>query len=152
MAYRRRFQKKVAKTEEANTKVNKYRNKVVYVDGVKFDSQKEADRYIFLRKCEEAGFISNLELQPKFELIPAVREEYIEHLKTKDKVKTRTLQLAINYKADFRYQKDGEEVVEDVKASPKTASLDKVFLLKEKLFFWKFGFSIKRVYNAREEI
>lgn len=150
MAYRRRFQKKVAKTEEANTKVNKYRNKVVYVDGVKFDSQKEADRYIFLRKCEEAGFISNLELQPKFELIPAVREEYIEHLKTKDKVKTRTLQLAINYKADFRYQKDGEEVVEDVKASPKM--LTKEFELKFKLFFWKFGKKVRLVYKANESV
>ena len=150
MAYRRRFQKKVAKTEEANTKVNKYRNKVVYVDGVKFDSQKEADRYIFLRKCEEAGLIANLELQPKFELIPAVREEYIEHLKTKDKVKTRTLQLAINYKADFRYIKDGVEVVEDVKASPKM--LTKEFELKFKLFFWKFGKKVRLVYKANESV
>ena len=150
MAYRRRFQKKVAKTEESNTKVNKYRNKVVYVDGVKFDSQKEADRYIFLRKCEEAGLITNLELQPKFELIPAVREEYIEHLKTKDKVKTRTLQLAINYKADFRYTKDGEEVIEDIKAHPKM--LTKEFELKFKLFFWKFGKKVRLVYKANENV
>jgi hypothetical protein len=50
------------------------------------------------------------------------------------------------------YVKDGVNIVEDVKASPKFASLDKVFLLKEKLFRWKFGFSIKRVYKPNDLI
>lgn len=150
MAYRRRFRKKKEITNEAKTKVKKYRNKEVYIDGIKFDSQKEGDRYVFLRGCEEQGVITNLELQPKFELIPSVKEEYIVHLKTKDKVKTRTLQLAINYKADFRYKKNGEEVVEDVKASPKM--LTKEFELKAKLFFWRFGKRVRLVYNAKEEV
>ena len=44
------------------------------------------------------------------------------------------------------------EIFEDVKASPKTASLDKVFLLKEKLFFWRYGIRLKRVYNANDPI
>jgi hypothetical protein len=150
MAYRRRFRKKQETIDNAKTKVKKYRNKEVYIDGIKFDSQKEGDRYLFLRKCEDSGLITDLELQPKFELIPSVKEDYIVHLKTKDKVKTRTVQLAINYKADFRYKKNGVEVVEDVKASPKM--LTKEFELKFKLFFWRFGQRIRLVYKANEEV
>ena len=135
-----------------NNKRSKYGNKKVKYEGLKFDSEKERDRYIFLKEQEKLGNIQDLQLQVKYELIPAIKEEYVEHLKTKDKVKTRTIQLAITYTCDFQYYKNGELVTEDVKASPKTASLDKTFLIKEKLFRWKFNRPIKRVYNAREEI
>lgn len=133
-------------------KGSKYNNTKVECDGHLFDSKKERDRYVTLKNAQEKGLISNLELQPKFELIPAVREIYTKQLKTKTKECERTVQLAITYSADFQYRKDGIVVVEDVKASPKTASLDKTFLIKEKLFRWKFGFSIKRVYKATDEI
>lgn len=135
-----------------NTKRQKYGNSKVEFEGIKFDSKKEMQRFVILKEAEKNGMISNLELQIRFELIPAIKEEYIEHLKTKDKVKTRTLQLPITYTCDFRYIKNGETIIEDVKASPKMASLDKAFLLKEKLFRWKFGFPIKRVYKANEPI
>lgn len=130
----------------------KYNNKKVTIDGIEFDSKREGMRYLVLKDAQESGVISNLELQPKFELIPAIREEYIKHLKTKDKVETRTVQLAITYKADFSYEKDGVRIVEDVKASPKMAALDKAFLIKEKLFRWRFGFSLKRVYKESDPI
>ena len=58
----------------------------------------------------------------------------------------------VTYTADFRYLKEGETIVEDVKASPKMAALDPKFLLKEKMFRYFFGFPIKRVYNATDEI
>lgn len=133
-------------------KGRKYNNTKVEYDGIKFDSKKEMQRYVLLKEAEKDGLISNLQLQVKFELIPAVKEEYVEHLKTKDKIKTRTLQLPITYTCDFMYDKGDETVVEDVKASPKIASLDKSFILKEKLFRWKFGFSIKRIYKPNEKI
>ena len=133
-------------------KGKKYNNKKTFVDNIEFDSKKEAQRYLVLKDAETNGVISNLELQPKFELIPAIREEYVKHLKTKDKIETRTVQLAITYTADFRYLKDGETIVEDVKASPKMAALDPKFLLKEKMFRYFFGFPIKRVYNANDPI
>ena len=135
-----------------NNKGNKYGNKKVEYNGLKFDSKKEKDRYIFLKEQERIGNIQDLQLQVRYELIPAIKEEYVEHLKTKDRVKTRTVQLAITYTCDFQYYKNGVIVTEDVKASPKTASLDKTFLIKEKLFRWKFNRPIKRVYNATEEI
>ena len=131
-------------------KGKKYNNTKVEYDGIKFDSKKEMQRYIVLKDAENSGVISNLELQVKYELIPAVREEYIEHLKTKDKVKTRTLQLPITYTCDFQYLKDGVLIVEDVKASPKM--LPKEFVLKEKMMFALKGIRIKEVYSVKEEI
>lgn len=135
-----------------NNKGNKYGNKKVEYNGLKFDSKKEKDRYIFLKEQEKLGNIQDLQLQVKYELIPAIKEEYVEHLKTKDRVRTRTVQLAITYTCDFQYYKNGELITEDVKASPKSASLDKSFILKEKIFRWKFGRPIKRVYKPTEQI
>lgn len=133
-------------------KGRKYNNTKVEYDGLKFDSKKEMQRFITLKEAEKEGVISDLKTQVKFELIPAVKETYIEHLKTKDKEKVRTLQLAITYTCDFAYYKGDEYVIEDVKASPMAASLDKVFLIKEKLFRWRFNKQIKRVYKANEPI
>lgn len=133
-------------------KGSKYGNTKVEYNGIKFDSKREMQRYIVLKDAENKGLIYCLTLQPKFELIPAVRETYIKHLKTKDKECERTLQLAITYTADFSYYKGNEYVVEDVKASPKSASLDKVFLIKEKLFKWKYGYGIKRIYKPNDAI
>ena len=147
MAFRRGI-----KNRKGEEKTAKYRNKKVTIEGIEFDSKREGHRYLVLKDAQERGVISNLELQPKFELIPAIREEYIKHLKTKDKIETRTVQLAITYKADFQYVKDGETIVEDVKASPNMAALDKAFLLKEKMFRYFFGFPIKRVYKETDPI
>lgn len=133
-------------------KGNKYNAKKVVVDGITFDSEKESKRYLFLKQAQADGLISGLELQPKFELIPPIKEIYIKHLKTKDKVCERTVQLPITYKGDFSYIKDGVRVIEDVKASPHIASLDKAFLIKEKLFRYLFGFSIKRIYSSDAEV
>ena len=131
-------------------KGSKYNNKKVIYDNIKFDSTKEGKRYLVLKDAEKKGIITNLELQVKFELIPSIKEEYIKHLKTKDKSMTRTLQLPITYICDFRYIKDGKEVIEDVKASPKMIPND--YKLKEKLFFWKFRTRIRRVFNPNDEV
>lgn len=131
-------------------KGRKYNNKKVEYNGILFDSKKEKDRFVFLKDAEEQGLISNLQRQVKFELLPAIKEKYIKHLKTKEKECERTVQLAISYTCDFQYEKDGVVVVEDIKPSP--ALIPKEFVLKEKLFRYKYGFSIKRVYKPNEKI
>lgn len=141
MAFKRTIKRK---------KGERYNHTKVEVNGLKFDSKKEYQRYLVLKEAEDRGAISDLRTQVKFELIPAVVEEYIEHLKTKDKVKTRTLQLAITWTADFVYLKDGEEVVEDVK--PSKALLSDRFVIKEKLFFWKYRKRIRLIYNINDPI
>ena len=128
----------------------KYGNKKVEYQGQLFDSKREMQRYVVLKEAEEKGLISDLRTQVIFELIPAITEEYVEHLKTKDKIKTRVLQRAVTYKADFVYIKDGEEIIEDVKISK--ALIPKEFSLKEKIFFWKYGKRIQLVFNANDPI
>lgn len=96
--------------------MNKYRNKKVIVDGKKFDSKKEGDRYKELRLLERAGEISNLELQPRFLL----QDSFKKNGKTYRK---------IEYVADFKYIKNGKTIVEDVKGIQTD-----VFKLKHKIF------------------
>lgn len=131
-------------------KRQKYGNSKVEYQGKSFDSKREMQRYIVLKEAEERGLISDLQTQVVFELVPAITEEYVKHLKTKDKIETRVAQRAILYKADFVYIKDGEEVVEDVKVAK--GLIPKEFALKEKLFFWRFGKKIKLVFKPNDEI
>lgn len=132
----------------------KYGNKKVEYNGIVFDSKKERDRYIVLVDAQERGEISHLERQVKYILIPAIREEYEVKLKTKTVIKTRTLQKAITYTADFRYFHNARQewVVSDVKASPMQASLDKTFVIKEKMMFALKDIKVQRVYKANEKI
>lgn len=128
----------------------KYGNKKVEYDGLKFDSKKEMQRYIVLKKAEQDGIISNLRMQVRYELIPAVKQTYIKYLKTKDKECEKTIQLPITYTCDFQYIKDGVLVIEDVKASPKM--LPKEFVLKEKMMFALKNLKIKKVFSAKEQV
>lgn len=141
MAFKRTIKRK---------KGERYNHTKVEVNGLKFDSKKEYQRYLVLKEAEDKGVITDLRTQVKFELIPAVVEEYIEHLKTKDKIKTRTLQRAITYTADACYYKDGEYVVEDCKISPKVKP--EKYVLKAKMMFALKGIRIKEVYKANDPI
>ena len=140
----------MAKKKIKRKKGERYNHKTIKIGELKFDSQKEYDRYVFLKEAENNGVISDLRTQVKFELIPKVTEEYVEHLKTKDKIKTRTLQQPITWTADYVYYKDGEMIVEDVKASK--FLLSDRFVIKEKLFFWKYRKRIRIVYDPEEEV
>lgn len=106
-------------------KINKYHNKKVIYNGIKFDSKKERDRYIELNQLHSLGIIESLELQPKFLLLDTI------HYKNKTYPKT-------YYKADFKYFdiRKGKYVIEDVK-SPVTAK-DKVYRLKTKMLLAKY--------------
>lgn len=103
----------------------KYHNKKTVLDGIKFDSKLEAERYAQLKILERAGVIKGLELQPSFELLPSFRKNG----KTWRK---------IVYKADFRYIlcDVNRIIIEDVKGS--TAVITDVFRLKQKMFEYKY--------------
>ena len=133
-----------------NIQRSKYRNTKVEFQGIKFDSKREMQRYIVLKDAEVKGLIKDLQMQVKFELIPAVKETYIKHLKTKDKECERTLQLPITYTCDFAYTKDGVLVVEDVKIS--ASLLPKEYVLKKKMMFALKGIKIREIYKFNEPI
>jgi len=74
----------------------KYGARKTEIDGITFASAKEARRYAELKIEERAGLIRNLELQPVYEIaINGVR--------------------VCKYVGDFRYFRDQDRVLEDVK-------------------------------------
>lgn len=103
----------------------KYHNEKVIVNGISFDSRKEARRYKELALLEQAGSIAGLRRQVKFVLIPAQREK-------DPSGKLRVVEHECSYVADFVYvdTKTGKTIVEDVK-SPATRT--KAYIIKRKL-------------------
>lgn len=120
----------------------KYSNKKTTVDGIEFDSKKEADRYCELLFLQRAGLISNLELQKKFELIPAQYEYFERYGKKGQRLKDgkKCVENSITYVADFVYTENGKTVVEDTKGM-KT----KEYIIKRKLMLYIHGIRIKEI-------
>lgn len=96
-------------------RASKYRAKKTVVDGIEFDSAKEAKRYTKLRALEDAGKIQGLCLQVPFELVPSFECDGVKY-------------RGMKYIADFVYYRDGKRVVEDCKGF-KTAE----YKMKKKL-------------------
>lgn len=94
---------------------NKYHAIKVTFDGITFDSKKEGYHYLRLKLLQQEGKISNLRLQVPYELLPAIYEDEVIHLKTKDKVVRKLVQRPVTYVADFVYTQDGHDVVVDTK-------------------------------------
>lgn len=119
--------------------MRKYGSKKVTIDGIVFDSKKEANRYCELKLLERAGRITNLELQKPFELIPTQREP--ETMTKTGKVKQgKVIEQSVKYIADFVYTENGKTVVEDTKGY-KT----KDYIIKRKLMLYVYGIKIKEV-------
>lgn len=105
-------------------KRNKYKNHAVIIDGTRFASKGEAQRYVELKLLKKNGDILDFELQPAFELQPRF---------TKNGVKYRE----IRYLADFRVTyPDGRQTIEDVKG--KGGYTTPEFILKRKMFEYRF--------------
>lgn len=128
--------------------MSKYNAKKVVYDGIEFDSRKECKRYIELKKLQDDGVITDLELQRKFVLIPLQREECNEII-TKGKNKNcfkkgKVLERECAYFADFYYIKDGKIVVEDTKGYRRGGAYT-VFTIKRKLMLYNYGIKVVEV-------
>ena len=151
--YKRYRRKKTEEAENKSAKNNKYHNIKCEYNGIKFDSTKEMKRYIVLDNAQQSGLISNLERQVQYTLLPTIYEDVEVKLKTKSKMVRRVAQRAVVYNCDFRYtDKDGNVVVEDVKATKNLAALDKAYLLKKKMMRFFHGILIKEVYSPNDEV
>lgn len=104
-------------------KREKYGSLTAEVDGHKFHSRKEAKRFGQLTILQLAGEISDLELQPEFQISMGPKK-------------------IAKYFADFRYRyvKDGRQVIEDVKS--KSTRLKASYRLKKKLVEAQYGIII----------
>lgn len=101
----------------------KFQNIPCEVDGIKFDSRAEGRRYNELKLFVAGGEISNLELQPKFQL--EVNGA-----------------LVCTYVADFSYQQRGYRIVEDVKSK---ATKTRQYRIKVKLLKALTGIEVREV-------
>ena len=138
------------KTKTSTKQHSKYHSKKCEYDGHKFDSQRERDRYIVLKEALDNGVITDLQIHPKYTLLPALYRDEIVHLKTKDKIVQRLDQRAIHYTGDFSYRKDGKFVLEDVKISK--YMLPKEFILKEYMMYYFHKIRIRCVFKASEPV
>lgn len=95
---------------------NKYGNHKVVVDGIEFQSKREASRWLELKMLEKVKNISQLERQKKFVLIPAQYEPDIIGPRGGRK-KGKLLEHECSYVADFYYFDEDTQkyVVEDTK-------------------------------------
>ena len=114
----------------------KYKNKKIEVDGIVFDSKKEAKRWKELILLEKAGSINNLKRQVKFILIPA---QYSTEEFTK-KGTPKCIERECSYIADFVYLEKGKQVAEDTKGF-KT----KDYIIKRKLMLYFYGIRVKEI-------
>ena len=111
---------------------NKYGAKKTEIDGIKFASKKEANRYAELVLMEKAHEITGLERQRKFTLIGAQRDST-----------GRVIERPCVYIADFAYKdQDGNTVVEDTK-SPATRT--PAYVIKRKLMLSIYGIMVREV-------
>lgn len=111
-----------AHLEKRKPKELKYRNKKKVVNGLEFDSTKEARRYQDLLAWQHSGQITQLLRQQSFDIV--VNGE-----------------LICSYVADFTYRLEGQLVVEDVK-SKVTRKLD-LYRIKKKLMKAVLGIEIR---------
>ncbi|MFR8814384.1 MAG: DUF1064 domain-containing protein [Lachnospiraceae bacterium] len=122
----------------------KYNNKKIEVDGMTFDSKKEANRYKELSLLQKAGEISGLQTQVRYVLIPSQREvseEVYTRGENKGKNKPgKLLERECTYVADFVYYKDGKVIVEDTKGFR-----TKEYIIKRKLMLYVHHIQIKEI-------
>jgi len=103
---------------DPGSRKSKYGARKVTVDGITFDSKKEANKYCELKVLKRAGEIVDFELQPEFELIPGFTYKNKKY-------------RPIKYRADFKViYPNGRVVVIDTKGyRTKTYQLKKKMLL-----------------------
>jgi hypothetical protein len=114
-----------------NMPKNKYNARKVKTPEGEFASQKEYTRWCELKMLEQAGVISNLRRQVRYELIPK---------QVKVTASGRKTERAVNYVADHVYidNETGLEVVEDSKGHR-----TKDYVIKRKLMLWVHDIAIK---------
>lgn len=130
--------------------MKKYNNRETVVDGITFDSAKEARRYCELKMMERSGRISDLQRQVAYILIHTQRAEGTETYKRGPNKGQRkpgeVLEKECRYVADFVYTMDGKTVVEDVKGYRDQASAAYAkFVIKRKLMLERYGIQIQEV-------
>lgn len=105
--------------------MNKFLAKKTIIDGITFDSKKEAQYYLIYKHKEQAGMIKNLNRQVDYPF----------------KINNKTM---FKYKADFTFEDENGFHIIDVKSSM-TSKLP-VYRLKKKIIEEYYQIKIEEVY------
>lgn len=109
--------------------MTKYHSRKTTLDGMEFDSLREANRYAELKLLQRVGEISDLRTQVKYTLIPAQKKP------------SGGTERACTYTADFAYRdKTGREIVEDAKGVR-----TQQYTIRRKLMLWVHGIEVIEV-------
>lgn len=108
--------------------MSKYRNKKVHWNDNTYDSKKEARRHAELLLLQKEGWITDLETQVKFDLLPSQR------------VDGKVVERPVAYVADFVYKQDGKTVVEDTKGFR-----TRDYIMKRKMMLFFHGIQITEI-------
>ena len=132
---------------------SKYRAKKVTVNGIVYDSKKEARRHAQLLDMERKGEITDLQRQVKFVLIPAQREP--DTIGPRGGVKKgKLLEHECAYVADFVYRMPAHTSQSPSVTAPLKGSLivedtkgvrTKDYIIKRKLMLFVHGIRIREV-------
>lgn len=123
---------------------SKYRAKPTHLDGVRFDSKKEAQFYGLLQMREKAGEVRNVRRQPWFVLVAPVVVGGLEDINAG---RIAGMSVVGRYEADFQYeelQPNGTwvQIVVDVKSS---ATRTTTYRLKKRMVEATYGITVHEV-------
>lgn len=109
--------------------MTKYHARKTALDGMEFDSRREAQRYAELKLLQRAGEITDLRTQVRYTLIPAQKKP------------SGGTERACTYTADFVYRdKAGREIVEDAKGMR-----TQQYIIRRKLMLWVHGIEVVEI-------
>lgn len=100
----------------------KYGNIPTVVNGERFDSKKEAARFVELTLLQRAGAISDLKRGTRYEF-------YHNEVKIG------------SYKPDFIYTENGQQIIEDVKGG--SATKTQAYMMRKKMMKAFFGIDVR---------
>lgn len=126
---------------EPKRKSHKYKAEPTTVDGIRFDSKFESERYAELKTLAAAGAITDLVLQPSFDLIV-------------DDVVVARMVLDFSYRTPHRGEPQWSDrfhplplVVEDVKGVR-----TRIYRLKKKMFEAQYGIQISEIMRPKKKV
>ena len=105
------------------SKKNKYGNKKVRIGKVTYDSKAEYKCINDLSLKEKAGYISNLQIKPRYILLSSFKDNQDNTIRQ------------ISYTPEAYYIENGQEIVLEVKSKP---TITEAYIIRKKLFLKKF--------------
>lgn len=124
---------------------SKFGAKSTTVDGIRFDSMKEARRYGELKLLLKAGTITGLKIHPTFDLWAGVMEHAQKTITDEIVLTVAPLVKAGTFTLDFQYFDipTGRWIYEDVKGGKTT--MTEAYQLRKRLLYANYGIVVREV-------